>query len=447
MKYSVKISPERRKDKSRPIIVNGRQDFELITKNVQLFADIKFSGTRLYYYTGFRIDVDKFNPQTEEVNKNASAKENKRDVQYNLVNKRLKGIKASLELYFQGTNKASKEEIITLLNQVCGKEEKGDIDNSIGFFQLFEKYRQEFNMSDTRKKQYLSLINHWKRFESSRKIKISFDKVTIDLLRDFAKYLRDESLKPKSKYSPELILSPKGKNTIHRLLAMTRAFWNFARKELKHKGTNLHYPFGSDGFQIPSETYGQPIYISIEERNLLFNAKIENERLHRVRNVFVFQCLIGARVGDLCKLTKANVQGDFINYIPRKTRDGQPVTVTVPLHPIAKEIINQYNYPDDKLLPFITDQRYNDALKDLFKFVGITRIVTRLNPKTGEPEQVPICNIVSSHMARRAFIGNLFGKVDRGIISSMSGHTVGSKAFSRYYDVSTDLQQEAIKML
>ena len=44
-------------------------------------------------------------------------------------------------------------------------------------------------------------------------------------------------------------------------------------------------------------------------------------------------------------------------------------------------------------------------------------------------------------------MGNLYGKVDNGIISSMSGHVAGSKAFTRYYDVSKELQQDAINLL
>lgn len=48
------------------------------------------------------------------------------------------------------------------------------------------------------------------------------------------------------------------------------------------------------------------------------------------RDIFVFQCLIGCRVGDLYKMTKANVINGGIEYIPRKTKDGRPVTVRVP---------------------------------------------------------------------------------------------------------------------
>jgi hypothetical protein len=50
-------------------------------------------------------------------------------------------------------------------------------------------------------------------------------------------------------------------------------------------------------------------------------------------------------------------------------------------------------------------------------------------------------------MARRSFIGNMFGKIDSAIIGSMSGHVNNSKAFARYYDVSKELQQQAIKFI
>jgi integrase len=113
----------------------------------------------------------------------------------------------------------------------------------------------------------------------------------------------------------------------------------------------------------------------------------------------------------------------------------------------ALEILSRYDYPDGRLLPFITDQRYNTYLKELFRKVEINRIVTRLNPTTGEPEQVKLSDIASSHMARRAFIGNLYGKVDSGIISSMSGHIQGSKAFTRYYNISQELQVKAINLI
>ncbi|MFA5970787.1 MAG: phage integrase SAM-like domain-containing protein [Lentimicrobiaceae bacterium] len=438
MKHSVKIALEKRKDKTG----------QIITENVPLFAEICFAGNRIYYFTGYRINKDKFSKEAQQAKKNSSGKEGNRIVQYNDINDRLKKIKAELELFFQKTNKATKQDIITLLDVACKKAIPESTEpEGFGFFNLFEKYLKVAEISKVRKRNINSTLNHWRRFESSRKLKITIDNVTIDLLRDFEKYLREESTRPKARNNDEQISSPKGVNTIHTIMVMTRAFFNFAKKEMKQNEIEIHYPFGPDGYEVPSEVYGNPIYITKEERNDLFNASVSSERLKRVRDIFVFQCLIGVRVGDLSKLTKLNIQDNILSYIPRKTKDGKPVTVNVPLSKNALDILSRYDFPDGRLLPFITDQRYNDYLKELFKEVGLTRIVTRINPTTGEPEQISLADIASSHMARRTFIGNLYGKVDTGIISSMSGHVEGSRSFTRYRVASPELQRQAIDLI
>lgn len=447
MKFNVKVTPERRKDKSG----------ELFNKNIPLFADIRFAGIRVFYFTGYRVNVNWDNPSKgnwdltkEEMKKNSSGMEGKRIVQYNDINNRIRAIKAELELFFQGTNTASKEAVIALLDITCKKSiQKVEQDDSTGFLNLFEHYLAVINISDVRKRNIRSTLNHWKGYAKKRGIQIVFEIITADLLRDFELFLSAESTKPKKKAdgTVEMIPAPKGVNTIHKTMAMTRAFWNFAEGELNRNGIIIPSPFGKKGYKIPSEVYGDPIYISTEERNCLFNSSLTSERLQKVRDIFVFQCLIGARVGDLCKLTKANIQGNVLSYIPRKTKDDKPVTVLVPLSKKAVEILNKYDIPDGRLLPFITDQRYNVYLKELFKEVGLTRMVTRINPTTGEPEQMSIADIANSHMARKTFIGNLYGKVDTGIISSMSGHVEGSKSFARYRVASPDLQRQAIDLI
>ena len=41
-------------------------------------------------------------------------------------------------------------------------------------------------------------------------------------------------------------------------------------------------------------------------------------------------------------------------YIPKKTKEGNPVTVRVPLNDKAKEILERYKEYKEKLLPFIS---------------------------------------------------------------------------------------------
>ncbi len=213
-------------------------------------------------------------------------------------------------------------------------------------------------------------------------------------------------------------------------------------------GKTSNNPFKN--FKIQECVYGTPFYITIEERNQLYNTDLsQRPQLAIQRDIFVFQCLIGCRVGDLFKMTKSNRMNGAIEYIPRKTKEGRPITVRVPLNSIAKEILDRYkDFEGPGILPFISEQRYNDAIKDMFLLAGITRIVTVINPTTREEEKRPINEVASSHLARRCFVGNLYKQVkDPNLVGVLSGHKEGSKAFARYREIDEDIKSELVKML
>ena len=448
MKYNVKYSIEKRKDK------NGL----LIEAKIPIFADIRFASTRVFYFTGYRIDKINFDEKAGRAKLNTTAFEGKRKVGAAYVNRRIKLIDAALTNLFENTKTPPlKPDLIKELDNASLKSEPTAVETEteteietvteieiFPFLQMFDTYIKNSRLSEGRKKHALSTLNHWKRFAKAKRITLSFESITPDFLRSFEKYLLNEKVTIKIK-EEKVTKAARGLNTLHTIFAITRTFWNHARKELKNKGIELQYPFES--YKVPTEIYGTPIYLTLDERNILFNATIESERLSKVRDIFVFQCLTGARVGDLCRLTKSNISNNMLSYIPRKTKEGKPVTVTVPLSPKAQELLSRYDMPDGRLMPFITDQRYNEYLKELFEKVELTRTVTRQHPTTREPENVRLCDIASSHMARRSFVGNMFGKVDSAIIASMSGHVANSKAFTRYYDVSKELQQQAINLI
>ena len=84
----------------------------------------------------------------------------------------------------------------------------------------------------------------------------------------------------------------------------------------------------------------------------------------------------------------------------------------------------------NKLLPSISEQKYNLAIKRIFKAAGLKRLVTVINPTTREEEKRVLYEIASSHLARRTFVGNLYRQVkDPNLVGALSGHKEGSKAF------------------
>jgi integrase len=154
-------------------------------------------------------------------------------------------------------------------------------------------------------------------------------------------------------------------------------------------------------------------------------------------------------VDDLYHFTKANIITGAIEYVAGKTREEKPKTLRVPLNSIATEILAKYaDLEGEQLLPLISTQKYNDAIKEAFTAAGITRNVTILNPLTRQSEIRPLNEVASSHLARRTFCGNLYKKVkDPNLVGSLSGHAEGSKAFARYRDIDEEMKRELVSMI
>ena len=329
-------------------------------------------------------------------------------------------------------------------------------------FDAFDEFLQKRKLSDVREKNFMVLKRALQRYElfvsanEKKDFKLELDSITGETILGFESFLRNEHTlydEYRSIYDKFPAITgtnrktskpqPRGMNTINALFNKLRAFFNWCNDV--EKTTNR--PFKN--YESTPDLYGTPVYITIDERNQIYKADLSHRpNLAIQRDIFVFQCLIGCRVGDLIKLTKSSVINGAIEYIPRKTKDGHPITVRVPLNDTAKEILKRYEDVKDMLLPFISEQKYNDAIKDVFSIAGITRTVTVINPTTREEEKRPINEIASSHFARRTFVGNLYKKVkDPNLVGSLSGHQEGSKAFARYRDIDEEMKTELVKML
>lgn len=330
------------------------------------------------------------------------------------------------------------------------------------FLEVFTTYIETHKMADSQKRQYRVIYRALKRFSLYTGISLEFVDFSAETLRQFEDYLINEhnfiitndkgeqlivdrmfssayQQVPESRYPAE-----RGKNTIIKMMSRLRAFFNWARKNDYTTG----YPF--DKYELGTAIFATPFYLTKEERTQLYYAKFPTRPgLEVQRDVFVLQSFIGCRVGDYMKMTKDNIIDDAIEYIPRKTKEGRPVTVRVPLAPTAKEILARYpKVAGSKLMPFISPQRYNDAIKEMIRLAGIDRVVTTINQLTREEEKHPIWEVASSHMARRMLVGNLYREVqDPNLIAKISGHVEGSKAFNRYRDIDEEIAKEVILKL
>lgn len=387
---------------------------------------------------------------------------------------RLNQIVSLVQTSFQELNKSdvAKDWLKSLINgfnfPTANTAEAQD-GKQISFFDEYNRYIDTHKFSDHRRRQNRVIWRTLKRFELFKGLSFTFDNITADTLRDFEKFLVDEHklfVKQNEKDGETKVVrisaeqkkyqkafnavpesrtpKPRGQNTINDFMLRLRSFYIWANDN----GMTTNNPFRHH--KINECVYGTPYYITIDERNHLYQFDFsDNPDLARQRDIFVFQCLIGCRVSDLWAMTKSNLIDGAIEYIPRKTKEGRAITVRVPLNAIATEIIERYkDYEGATLFPFTSQQQYNRDIKTMFRLSGLTRIVTVINPTTREEEQRPICDIASSHLARRCFVGNLYKKVkDPNLIGKLSGHKEGSRAFTRYREIDEETSKELVTML
>ena len=331
-------------------------------------------------------------------------------------------------------------------------------DNKPTFEQLLEEFESKYKASEVRKKNFRVVKRAMLRYEifvrttrrGQKAFRLNIDEVTAETLRDMWDFFENEH-KYYEQYPaiyeqiPEKrIPKARGKNTLIDCFGRIRTFFNWCYDTKKTKNR----PF--DEFKLEECTYGTPVYITLEERDKLYEKDLsEHPQVEIQRDIFVFQSLIGCRIGDLYRMTSANVINDAVEYIPRKTKEGNPITVRVPLNDKAKAILEKYKENSgDKLLPFISEQKYNDAIKKAFKLAEINRVVTILDPLTNEEVKKPLYEVVSSHMARRTFIGNIYKRVkDPNLVGALSGHKEGSKAFARYREIDDEMKRELVSLL
>ncbi len=333
------------------------------------------------------------------------------------------------------------------------------------FIELVEEFPVKRGLSEWRRRRYGVLSRSLHRFELYRKVKrrvpfkLDFEMFTTSVLEEYEQFLRNEpeifDKYPKifEEYPAETRKNrksrrpfDKGDNTIIGIFACLRTFFRAAIED----GLTRNNPFTKYHGKT-TERYGTPVYITIEERDKIADFDLSsNKALEIQRDIFIFHCCIGCRISDLMRLTPENIINGYLEYIASKTKDDRPNVIRVPLTQRAKDILEKYKdmEKDGKILPFISSQKYNVAIKKIFKECGITRIVTVLNPTTGEEEQRPINEIASSHLARRTFVGNLYKKVkDPNLVGALSGHKEGSRAFARYRDIDDDIKKEIIGLI
>ena len=120
------------------------------------------------------------------------------------------------------------------------------------------------------------------------------------------------------------------------------------------------------------DSIGIDRHLTKEEYDAIRTAEMPSERLTRVRDRFVFQTNTCLSVSDLKRFDRSKVvkvNGEMV-YTGKRGKTEKPFTI--PLLPDAIGILEKYQWE----LPLISDQKYNDYLKEVAQAAGVNRPIT-----------------------------------------------------------------------
>lgn len=268
------------------------------------------------------------------------------------------------------------------------------------------------------KREYARTYYYIQEYEKKRKIRLEFRNIDKMFFNDFVAFLQ------------ELGLST---NTIWHKTVSIKAVMKAANEQELTDNTKY------TSFKNVSEE-SQAIALSEKELDLLTQFDFSNSpRLERTRDLFLIGCWTGLRFSDFTRIKQENIKDNMLTIQQQKTNE----FVTIPLHPVFITIWNKYN----GVLPAnISNQKFNDNLKDVCREAGLKERVMKSITKGGKKQTTVYekWQLVSSHTARRSFATNLYKSGFPSIsIMQITGHKTES-SFLKYIKVT---KEEHAKML
>jgi len=201
---------------------------------------------------------------------------------------------------------------------------------------------------------------------------------------------------------------------IRKLFKMLNTFLNWAYDR------NYHQNLTFKKFNLKEEDIAVTILMPQELEQLISLDLSNNERLEKVRDIFVFQCYTGQRYSDIQKLDFSDIKKGIWYLKTQKTKDD----LNIPIFGQALKVYNKYKEKYSKL-PTISNQNANDYIKEICKLAGIDTPYKKINyvgSKIIEKKE-PKYNFITTHIARKTFISlSIHNKMLPDTIMKITGH-------------------------
>lgn len=183
--------------------------------------------------------------------------------------------------------------------------------NHPNLLRRIHEYLEKFDGADRTKEHIIRFERKMSRYHDYQReilgnsdFMLFVETVTLEQMNDFRDYVVNEHLLQQEHpdfYASRLLIKRKPKplsgTTAINIMNLFCTFLHWCKK-VKYSDNEVYALYG-----CKEPTYGDPFFLTSEERNILYDADLGGKpKLAVIRDIFVFHCYVGCRVGDLYRL-------------------------------------------------------------------------------------------------------------------------------------------------
>jgi len=278
---------------------------------------------------------------------------------------------------------------------------------------------------------YKSLKRHLKNFQEKTGAPIRFENMDYSFMQSFQNFLIDWEEKHPTTGKVKFL----NNITIAKQISTLKTFLGYARRRgIKTHDGYKEYSVKKDRLEV--------IALTQKEFDALYALDVSsNPRLSQVKDIFLFSCVTGYRFSDLLQLKRDHIKQNEIRLTITKTKEPS----IVPLTRISREILKKY---EDRVLPLpmISNQKFNNYVKELCELAGIKDPVeiVRYRGAVRDSKIYPKHELVSAHTGRKTFVTLSLAKgIPAEVVMKVTGHS-DYKSFKRYVEVDEGRKRDAM---
>ena len=379
------------------------------SKKGKQFVRIRVTSqsSRVDLYTGISLSNSQWDKKRQQVKQGCVIG----NATYNVLNGTLEEYKKFIRDYFDGCAMRDALPSLIELKEMYNRQFKMSSDAlSDEFFYLFDQFIEEKSKERGWGKDMKDVYIRLKEKIHAFKPNIKFSDLSVSTMNALLEYMSN------TMYN----------DALSKMLTYLKSFvkWAQSRKYAINDGFFTFNP------KLP-KAKKEVRYLELEDLIKICEMDFPSDSsLDRVRDMFVFQCYTALRFSDIKQLKNENIHYNSANdtYSIDILTEKDDDRINFPLSNRATAIYLKYKdrmYSNGLLFPVMSNQKYNEHLKELGKRAGLKGEWVDYEYRLSEKITVKIPKEdLSTHTARRTFIVTAINEnIDPTLIALITSHS------------------------